>query len=373
MGANLLRVLFAASLFPPVLPTTLTALPPTIQQPIESLPAPRADSLIASGVAYERLEDAFRYDRVQGLSLGLGYRVRVPGLRFTGIQATVRYGFSDERVTGRITLLHDLAGSRWRLGGYREIASVDPLGRGLGLGNTLNALFAGHDEADYALVEGGSAGLEIPLAPGLDIGAGTRLERQTSVSRQAKSAINDFLGGSGVFPANPPVDQGTYAGGWVRLSGYGGTRWSLTADLLGGEGRTTGRAYGEVKQGLGGRRGLTLRAKAGIASRPTLRQSVFRLGGTPTVRGFDYGTREGQAFWAAQLDVAPFHGRLRPVAFLDAGQAASAEDLFSDTALVGGGIGLSVFSGMVRFDLSHPISPDIGGKVRLDIVVQAAR
>jgi hypothetical protein len=40
---------------------------------------------------------------------------------------------------------------------------------------------------------------------------------------------------------------------------------------------------------------------------------------------------------------------------------------------VGGGIGLSVFNGVVRFDLSHPITPDIGGKVRFDILVQAPR
>ena len=33
----------------------------------------------AHGFAYERLSDALRYDRVQGLSLGLGYRVRMPG------------------------------------------------------------------------------------------------------------------------------------------------------------------------------------------------------------------------------------------------------------------------------------------------------
>jgi hemolysin activation/secretion protein len=92
-----------------------------------------------------------------------------------------------------------------------------------------------------------------------------------------------------------------------------------------------------------------------------------------TVRGFDYGALRGQAFWAARLDFAPFSGRLRPVAFADAGQAARAEDLFSSQALVGAGVGLSLFHGVLRFDLSHPISPDIGGKVRFDIVVQAVR
>jgi len=42
-------------------------------------------------------------------------------------------------------------------------------------------------------------------------------------------------------------------------------------------------------------------------------------------------------------------------------------------ALAGAGVGLSVFNGALRFDLSHPLTPDTGGKVRFDIVVQAAR
>jgi hemolysin activation/secretion protein len=110
-----------------------------------------------------------------------------------------------------------------------------------------------------------------------------------------------------------------------------------------------------------------------VATRPTLRQSLFRLGGLATVRGFEYGERRGQAFWAAQLDIAPIRGRLRPVAFVDAGQADRPEDLFSSTALAGAGVGLSLFGGALRFDLSHPLTPDTGGKVRFDIVVQAAR
>ena len=64
----------------------------------------------AHGLAYERLADVLRYNRVQGLSLGLGYQARVPGVRFTGLYGTVRYGLSDERVTGRLTLLRDAPG-----------------------------------------------------------------------------------------------------------------------------------------------------------------------------------------------------------------------------------------------------------------------
>ena len=327
----------------------------------------------ARGIAYERLSDALRYDRVQGLSLGLGYRLRVPGARFTNLYGTVRYGLSDDRVTGRLSLVRDAPGGRVTLRGYRDIVEVDPFSPGRTVGNTLDALFAAHDNADYVLAEGGSASLETSLRTGLDLILGARVERQTSVRREAKSAVNDFLGGDGVFPANPPVDAGTLGGGSARLSHTGGVRWNLTADALGGGGRTTGRLYGDLRADPGGERGATLRLKGGIATSPTLQQSQFRLGGLATVRGFEYGERRGQAFWAVQLDVAPFGGRLRPVAFVDAGQAARPGDLFSSEALAGAGVGVSMFSGALRFDLSHPLTPDTGGKVRFDIVVQAVR
>ena len=91
------------------------------------------------------------------------------------------------------------------------------------------------------------------------------------------------------------------------------------------------------------------------------------------MRGFDYGSRQGQAFWAAQLDLAPIRGRIRPVVFIDAGQAGAADELFETDALVGAGAGVSLFNGLLRFDLSHPLVPDTGGDLRFDIVLQGVR
>jgi hypothetical protein len=326
----------------------------------------------AHGIAYERLTDALRYDRVQGLSLGLGYRVRVPGVAFTGLYGTARYGFSDDRVTGRLSLIRDAPDGRLAVSGYRDVVNVDPFAPAPGIGNTLDALFVAHDDGDYALAHGVSAGYETSLRTGLELALGARYERQTSVARAAASEVNDFLGGSGVFPPNPPVDEGRFVGGHVRLSGAGTFRWHATADVLGGEGTTTGRVYGEVRRSVGKRQGLTARVKGGIATAPTLQQTAFRLGGIGTVRGQEYGAGRGQAFWAAQLDVTPLPGRLRPVLFVDAGQAGGAGSLFSGRVLAGAGVGLSVFGGLLRFDISRSVSPD-RARVRFDIVVQGAR
>ena len=324
------------------------------------------------GIGYERLTDALRYDRAQGLSLGLGYRVRVPGIAFTALYATARYGFSDDRLTGRGSLVRDAPAGRLTLSGYRDVVNVDPFAPAPGLGNTLDALFAAHDNGDYALTQGASAGYETSLSTGLELAAGARYERQTGVARAAKSAVNDFLGGAGFFPANAPVTEGRFGAGFVRLSGLGSLRWQATADVLGGEGSATGRVHGELRHGIGGRRGLTVRVKGGVATRPTFPQSAFRLGGVGTVRGHEYGEGRGQAFWATQLDLAPLAGRLRPVVFADAGQAGGAGDLFSGRVMAGVGVGVSLFGGLVRFDLSRSVAPD-RPRLRFDVVLQGPR
>jgi hypothetical protein len=332
-----------------------------------------ANTSTAHGIAFERLSDLLQYNRVQGLSLGAGYRVRLPGTLTADAYGTLRYGLSDDRVTGRLTILGPVARGRLALSGYHDIADLDPFSSGRSVTNTVNGLFAGHDNGDYALAQGGSARFEMPIRAGIELILIGRVERLTSVRRVARSAVNDFLGGTGLFPPNPPVDEGTFAGGSARLRGFAATRWKLTADVLGGDGRTTARIYGDAGRAFGSGLGITLRLKAGAATEPVMPQTLFRLGGLGTVRGFEYGTLRAPAFWAAQLDLTPFGARVRPVIFLDAGQASRISRLFSTSALVGGGVGLSLFSGLIRFDLSRPITPDQSGKVRFDLVIQGVR
>ena len=326
---------------------------------------------------FERITDALQYNRVQGLSVGLGYDVRAPG-RFADVYATARYGFSDKRVTGRLSYVRDAPAGRLVVSGYHDLADVDPFSLGRNLANSANALFTAHDDADYAVVDGGSAGYETSLAIGLDLHVQLRGERQRTVVRRARSGVNDLLGGSGDFPEVTPVREGTFGGATAGVEGYGKIRWSLTADGLVGAGTSTVRGFGALTTAVGGERGLTLRLQGGVASAPTLPQLAFRAGGLKSVRGFDYGTQLGQAFWSAQLDVTPVGGSFRPVFFVDAGRAGRPADLFSNNVLLGGGIGLSVFSrllrtSLVRFDLSHAISPDPGNGFRFDLVFQGVR
>ena len=338
----------------------------------DEIPGPVPDSLPpditgerAQGVSFEKPSDPLRYDRVQGWSFGFGYRLRVPAIEFAGVQGTVRYGISDERLTGRLSFLRDAPTGRIAISGYRDVVDVDPISLGQTVGNTLDAIFAAHDNGDYMLVTGGSAAYGTTLVTGWDLGVSARVERQRSVIREASSDVNDFFGGDGLFPENPPITEGTFLGGAVTLSGAIGPRWSVTVDALGGEGQFTGRVFGPI-------RGVTFRGKAGIATSTDLDQMQFRAGGINTVRGFDYSSQRGKAFWAAQLDIAPIPGRIRPVLFADAGRAADPSDLFNGDVLVGAGVGVSIFGGLLRFDLSRRLSPG-NSTLRVDSTAGAPR
>jgi len=353
MGANLLTIVATLALQTPQPDTSLSSRP--------------------AGIAFERTSDLLQYNRVQGLSLGMGFQVPVPGVRWTNVYGTVRYGLSDERVTARITVVRSTSGNRLALSGYHDVADLDPFSPGRTFANTFNGLFAGHDNGDYALARGATVRLERSIRTGTTLVVAGQVERLSSVSRAARSAVNDFLGGSGLFPPNPAIEQGTFVGAAGQLRGVGRVRWTANADVVTGGGETTGRVFGSLLRRIGSGLGLTFRVKAGAATQPTAPQWLFRLGGLNTVRGFEYGVLRAPAFWAGQLDVSPFGGRVRPVAFVDAGQAATISRLLSSTALVGGGVGLSFFRGLIRFDLSRPITRDGGDKVRFDLVIQGAR
>ncbi|HEX7336360.1 MAG TPA: hypothetical protein VF252_04045 [Gemmatimonadales bacterium] len=336
---------------------------------------PQQDSAATGthGFDFERLSDLFQYNRVQGLSFGMGYRVSLPGLTPVQLYGTARYGVSDERVTGRLTIMRGDPARRIALSGYSDVADLDPLSPGRTVSNTVNSLLAGHDNGDYAYARGGSLSFETSLESGVDLKVMAAIERQTDAAAVAQSELNDFLGGTGVFPLNPPVQEGTFGLTSVRITRLAALRIRAGADLLAGGGQTTGRLYGDLRRSLGSGFGAVVRVKAGAATSPTAPQMLFRLGGLHTVRGFEYGSVRAPGFWAVQVDLTPFDARVRPVIFIDAGQAGPVSQLFTQTALVGAGVGLSLFRGFFRFDLSRPITPDRGGKVRFDLVIQGVR
>ncbi|MEO8634414.1 MAG: hypothetical protein ABI587_03955 [Gemmatimonadales bacterium] len=325
-----------------------------------------------NGFWWERIPEMVRYNRVSGQSLGLRRTFGVTRDGFTTLDAEARFGLSDSRVTGALAVIRDAPSGRWTLRGFRELRTHDPFARSNSFGASLNAMFVGHDDADYHLGHGAELSREQTVGPGLELTTTALLEDATSVSREASSWLNDALGGTGHFPANPPVREGTFGGAGLRLnSGVLGNRWMLATDLLSGAGRTTVRTYGLWRPRLWSRpRRPSLVLRGGITTANPLPQQAFRLGGSGTVRGFDYGTRGGQATWSVQMDWPLVRGVLQPVLFADAGQAARASDLFGSRLLAGGGLGFALLGGVLRFDFSHPFTTG-GSGLRFDVGARA--
>jgi hypothetical protein len=331
---------------------------------------------------YERLADAFRFNRVQGVALGLGAAWRPEGIAFLRVQGTARYGFADGRLNLRAAFIREAPGGRWSLSGYHEVAAVDggpPVGP---LANSVNAFFTGHDDAEYYRATGASLVHDRSVAYGTELQLGLTVERQGSVGTSAESFINDITGGNGEFPANPPVAEGWAGGLRAGLAGVvGRAAWRVQADgFVVEESDTsaaallTGRLQGRWRQPIGGARGLTLEGSGGVSMGDAIPQYLFRVGGTQSVRGHDYGVARGEAFWTVRADwsVLEGEGAIRPVVFADAGQAAALDDFGGSAVYGGAGIGFSLLRGMARLDLSVAVSPDTG-PLRVDFSIGAPR
>ncbi len=325
------------------------------------------------GVAYERFADILRFNRVQGLSAGIGYRVKVPWMSFTDALGTIRFGIADTRLNGKLSLIRDAPGGRVTVSAYREVAEVDRFFRIGTLGNSVNAAFTSHDYADYYLATGASVGFETSIDRDLQLTLFARVEDQRSVTREVCSGVNGLWSDS-QFQDNPPVTEGTFGVvGW-RFDGTAGmASWRAATDAFLGSTLAVGRVYGSWRQPLPDATRLTLALEGGVSTSDALAQAQFRLGGQQSVRGFPYGFKRGQAFWAFRADWAPLPGKVRPVLFIDSGQAGSVSGLGNESLLVGGGIGASFFNGLVRFDLSGPFAGGEGEGVRFDIVFGALR
>lgn len=316
------------------------------------------------GVAWERLGDVVRFNRVQGPSVGLGF-VLNPKDPFLHLVGTGRFGFSDRRPTGSLRWRYEGPEARVELAGYRAMSAVEPWSTGA----SLNALFAGHDDADYSLVTGG--GVEVEPNAGLlaHTTIGWFVQAERSVATVATSRVNDALGGDGRFPANPPVADGEYLRLVLSRSDALGPvmlRMGSEAAFTGGLAAARFWARGRAFFRLAGR-GAALSGTVGAVAGDPLPQLLLRVGGPATVRGYDYGVRTGRTAWAVQLDwnLRP-RGVVMPVVFLDAGDRVPTRD-----PLVGAGLGVALIGGLLRFDLSKGLNP--GGPVRFDLTTRLPR
>lgn len=340
----------------------------------ESLPD-EATGRPGAGIAWERVSDVLRYNRVEGTTLSFGERIPVPH-SFTDLYGTLRYGVADQRVMARIAAVRDAPGGRLTVAASRDLSDTDPFASGLTFANSLRAIFTGHDDGGYLLAQGGRITYETSRGPGTELVFTARAEDERSVATEARAFFPRIVGSRGYFPATAPVREGFASGGGILIDHNGlGTRWTLdgTGLMVHGEGAL--RLAGELRFKRLARGWLTARVKGGLAvGSDSVPQLALRAGGQGTVRGYDFGVQAGDALWAVQLDLSrPSRKAVKLVAFVDAGEAGNRSDFGEARVLSGAGIGLSVLGGFIRGELSHPITETTGRGLRFDLVFGGAR
>lgn len=317
-------------------------------------------------LAWDGFSDLFRYNRVQGPSVGAGYQFR-PGIDYTTLFVAGRFGFADLGATGEFRWRRDGPGGRFDITGYYVLREAEPWTAGQGIGNSLNALFVGNDDADYYRVLGGGVRHTWHSGPFRDVELGASYERHRSAGVEAGSVIAD-LWGDGDFQPNPPVLEGDFVRLSVERPGtWGPLAWRAGSDALLSEAGSAARFWGSVSIPFAvvGRTG-TLGFRGGAVRGDVAPQLLVRVGGPRTVRGHLYGARVGREFWAAQLDLALTRNQIiAPVVFADVG------DTFDSHPLVGMGGGVSFLNGVVRLNLSKGLNP--AADLRFDLLFQAPR
>lgn len=279
-------------------------------RPLGGLPAGR----LATG----SVSDLVRFNRVQGLALGLG---GVIGVGRSGVELRPRlaYGFEDERVTGGLTVTvaagaTDIVAAAGR--SVRDFSDLPVISPFL---NSVLAQEAGDDYGDYVLLQRASLGVRHRLSGRTTLTAEAALEESHSMAIATAPA-------RGTYRPNPPLGAGTY-----RIARLGLERASggiaVHRDLQGAIGLEAGEGPTEYLRATLEGRWLTRLGPADLVSRAYLGAGTdglpayrsFALGGRGTLLGEPFrafgGRRAalGQVEW--RFDV--------PVPAIDLGSFAS--------------------------------------------------
>lgn len=328
---------------------------------------PELTGRAGAGFAWEKISEIVRYNRVQGTTLSVTGRSRGP-FAFTDLYGTARFGFADNRLMATGTMVRDAPSGRLTLTAGRDLVDIDAFARGLNFGNSLRGMLVGRDDGAYLLAHGVRIALTSSLGLATEFEWGLRAEHHQSARAEARAGFPRVFGDDGFFPANAVVREGWATGGHLRLDrvGYGGGLTLMGEGLL-VDGEAAGRFTLQARKDFGAL--VTTRVKLGFApGADRVPQLALNAGGVQTVRGFDFGVATGDALWSAQVDVALGGKALKWLVFADAGQAGRLSNFEDARFLSGGGVAASLLGGIIRAELSHPITERNGRGLRFDLI-----
>jgi hypothetical protein len=231
------------------------------------------------------LSDVVRVNRIQGLALGFGATLGVPGTRLQ-LRPTVGYGTADERLTGALQASWSTGASRVTLGASRRITDFSDLPVIAPVINSILSQEAGKDYGDYVLLHTVEAGVQRKFGARTVLGLGLAVEESRSLTTSAEPA-------SGTYRENPALGSGSHRVARLYLERSSGG-FAVGSDLQGrlsveaGDGDSDyvrGTASARLLTRTGGTSELLARVYlgSGTAGLPPYRS--FVIGGRGTLPG----------------------------------------------------------------------------------------
>ncbi|MEK7402084.1 MAG: ShlB/FhaC/HecB family hemolysin secretion/activation protein [Gemmatimonadota bacterium] len=312
-----------------------------------------------------------RYNRVEGLSSAIRVE-QVLGGGYTA-SAQGRLGLADfvpnfELGVSRSNLRRAISGRV-----YSRLAAANDWGSPLSFGSSMSALLFGRDEGFYYR----TAGAELELARE----RGNPLTWRFFAERERAASVSTLFTLGAAFRPNITTQTRNYAGASMRFIHTrgldpNGFRMFTDVRVEGATSDTAGGAFGRgaldltFTQSIGKvATALTLAGGTSVGNVPN--QRLWYLGGTQTVRGQRADTANaGNAFWLGRLELGRTLQGVRPVVFGDIGWVGDRTQVKQvGRPMSGAGVGVSMFDGLVRADLSHGLFPRRGN--RLDLYLEA--
>jgi hypothetical protein len=243
----------------------------------------RRGALLAGSVS-----DVVRFNRAEGLSLGIGARQRLGST--VDVALSGRYGVADRRPKGAIrTTWRSSSATSIRLGAFDEIRDASDVAEASGLRNSLGAQEFGVDFTEPYRLRGFDLRLERRFGHSFTTSLGVAREWSESVSVEAEPARRTFR-------ATPAVPDGQgwradAALAWSPRPWLGGSvQGSLTLQLrrvrdLDGHSMPA-RATSRIEYYRSAGRGILLSSTFGGLTGGTLSQDSLRAGGPVSAPGY---------------------------------------------------------------------------------------
>jgi len=334
---------------------------------------------------------AMRYNRVEGLVLGIGsgplawdsyHRGKIIGQAAYALDLERwRYSIGAETRLGK---RYGDDGFDIKLGGdYHRQTTTNDLWKASWAENSLAAIFANNDYFDYFETQGWTFYGVAHITPYVQVSAGFRHDTY----RTLKQKTTWSLFGGGGFRPNPAVMNGdmnslvfALEGGRVRHLDRrpSGAAFRLEAEFgkgLGGDfsfDRYLGDARVYVQAGSVS--GLSLRLRGGLTTGQALPQKMFTLGGVGSMRAYPQNSFYATRMLLANTEVTFYDGSplgdilgsgVQIFGLFDAGWVNSATtDRFRfDDVLPSAGFGASIDHRHIRLELAWPLR-DVGTGTR---------